>query len=377
MVRDDVLLQMKYPIPYHLQFFAKDDAGEKTEEATSKKLADARKEGQVARSTELITAASLTTLFLVLKTCVGYMAGNFLDIFRKMFLNIDKLSSEEFTVNASKNILSDAIFTILKTCIPVFAAGILISIIVILPQVKWQISGKMLQPKFNKINPATGFKRIFSKDKLVELMIETVKIGVIIYIAYSALKDQWRTLLFLYDVELNQAILLIGGIVIDLGLKISLIFLVIGIGDLIYQKMKFKKDMRMSKQELKEEFKNTEGNPQTRSRIRQKMREVSQKRMMQSVPQADVVITNPTHLAAAIRYDRDSSDAPVLLAKGADYIAVKIKDIAKENNIEIVENKPLARMLYYNVEVGAQIPPELYQMTAEVLAYVYGLKNKK
>ncbi len=377
MIRDDVLLQMKYPIPYHLQFFAKDDAGEKTEEATSKKLADARKEGQVARSTELITAASLTTLFLVLKTCVGYMAGNFLDIFRKMFLNIDKLSSEEFTVNASKNILSDAIFTILKTCIPVFAAGILISIIVILPQVKWQISGKMLQPKFNKINPATGFKRIFSKDKLVELMIETVKIGVIIYIAYSALKDQWRTLLFLYDVELNQAILLIGGIVIDLGLKISLIFLVIGIGDLIYQKMKFKKDMRMSKQELKEEFKNTEGNPQTRSRIRQKMREVSQKRMMQSVPQADVVITNPTHLAAAIRYDRDSSDAPVLLAKGADYIAVKIKDIAKENNIEIVENKPLARMLYYNVEVGAQIPPELYQMTAEVLAYVYGLKNKK
>jgi flagellar biosynthetic protein FlhB len=135
--------------------------------------------------------------------------------------------------------------------------------------------------------------------------------------------------------------------------------------------------MRMTKQEVKEEFKNSEGNPQTKSRIRQKMREVSQRRMMQSVPQADVVITNPTHLAAAIRYDRESSEAPVLLAKGADYIAMKIKEIAKENNIEIIENKPLARMLYYNVEVGAEIPPELYQMTAEVLAYVYGLKNKK
>ena len=134
--------------------------------------------------------------------------------------------------------------------------------------------------------------------------------------------------------------------------------------------------MRMTKQEVKDEFKNTEGDPQVKSRIRSKMREISRRRMMQAIPQADVVITNPTHLAAAIKYDRESSEAPVLVAKGADYLAQKIKEIAKENNVEIVENKPLARMLYYNVEVGAEIPPELYQMTAEVLAYVYGLKNK-
>jgi len=140
--------------------------------------------------------------------------------------------------------------------------------------------------------------------------------------------------------------------------------------------LKFKKDMKMSKQEVKDEFKNSEGDPQVKGKIRSKMKEISMMRMMQSLPKADVVITNPTHFAAAIMYEKSSSSAPVLVAKGADFLAQKIKDVAKENKIEIVENKPLARMLYYNVEVGGEIPPELYQMTAEVLAYVYGLKNK-
>jgi flagellar biosynthetic protein FlhB len=175
--------------------------------------------------------------------------------------------------------------------------------------------------------------------------------------------------------KLEQAILLIGDLVLDLGLRISMIFLVIGFADLLYQKMKFKKDMRMTKQEVKDEFKNSEGDPLIKNKIRAKMREVSQRRMMQALPTADVVITNPTHLAAAIKYDKATSEAPILIAKGADILAQKIKEVAKENKIEIVENKPLARMLYYNVELGAEIPPELYQMTAEVLAYVYGLKK--
>jgi FlhB HrpN YscU SpaS Family. len=176
--------------------------------------------------------------------------------------------------------------------------------------------------------------------------------------------------------DLYQGMALIGDLVLDLGLKISLIYLLIGLADYIYQKIKFKKEMRMTKEEVKEEFKQTEGDPQVKRKIRSKMMEVSRRRMMQQVPEADVVITNPTHLAVAIKYDKDVADAPVLLAKGADYLALKIKEIAKEHNIEIVENKPLARMLYYNVEIGAEIPPELYQMTAEVLAYVYKLKGK-
>ena len=162
---------------------------------------------------------------------------------------------------------------------------------------------------------------------------------------------------------------------INTGIKISIVYLVIGLADFIYQKHKFNEDMKMTKQEVKDEYKNTEGDPQIKGRQRRKMQEVSQKRMMQDVPKADVVITNPTHFAVALKYEAEVSSAPVVLAKGEDYLAQKIKEVARENKIEIVENKPLARMLYHNVDVGAEIPPELYQAVAEVLAAVYKAKN--
>jgi len=144
----------------------------------------------------------------------------------------------------------------------------------------------------------------------------------------------------------------------------------------MYQKRKFNNDMKMTKQEVKDEYKNTEGNPQIKGQIRRKMQEASRRRMMQELPEADVVITNPTHLAVALKYDKEVAEAPIVVAKGADYLAGRIREVAKENKIEIVENKPLARMLYHNVELGEQIPPELYQMVAEILAYVYGLQGK-
>jgi flagellar biosynthetic protein FlhB len=168
---------------------------------------------------------------------------------------------------------------------------------------------------------------------------------------------------------------LTGEIIIDVCLKVSLVFVVLGLADYLYQRHKFNKEMKMTKQEVKDEYKNTEGDPQIKGRIRQKMREVSQRRMMQDVPKADVVITNPTHFAVAIRYDAEVSKAPIVVAKGEDYLALKIKEVAKENHVEIVENKPLARMLYHNVDIGAEIPPELYQAVAEVLAMVYHMKN--
>ncbi|MEE0117540.1 MAG: EscU/YscU/HrcU family type III secretion system export apparatus switch protein, partial [Lachnospiraceae bacterium] len=154
------------------------------------------------------------------------------------------------------------------------------------------------------------------------------------------------------------------------------VYLIVGLADWIYQKVKFKNDMKMTKQEVKDEYKNTEGDPQIKGRQRQRMREASQRRMMQDVPKADVVITNPTHLAVALKYDAEQAKAPVVLAKGEDYLAQKIKEKARECHIEIVENKPLARMLYANVDIGAEIPPELYQAVAEVLAMVYNLKNR-
>lgn len=195
-------------------------------------------------------------------------------------------------------------------------------------------------------------------------------------VAYKYIADRQNDLLLLYDLSLMQAVQLIGETVIDLGIRISAIYMIIVAADFVYQKVKFAKDMRMTKQEVKEEFKNQEGNPEIKGRIRQKMREASQRRMMQELPKADVVITNPTHYAVAILYDADVSEAPVVIAKGADYLAQKIKEVAGENSIEIVENKPLARMLYANVDIGNEVPPELYSAVAEVLAYVYHMQGR-
>lgn len=162
----------------------------------------------------------------------------------------------------------------------------------------------------------------------------------------------------------------------DVGITISVIYLIVGIADFIFEYVKFKNDMKMSKQELKDEWKDTEGNPEVKNQQKRRMNEVSRRRMMQAVPEADVVITNPTHFAVALKYEQNSGKAPVVVAKGEDYLAQKIKETARENQVEIVENKPLARMLYYNVDLGSEIPQELYQAVAEVLAFVWKVKHK-
>lgn len=361
---------------YNLQFFANEGpGGEKTEPATTKKLSDARKEGQVAKSTELITAASLIGLFQSLKLFVGYIGDNFINSFTLFYGNLAKMSKEDFSPVTASLLLQEGIIDIIKCILPVILVAFLISFVVNIVQVKWQITGKPLQPKLSHFNPINGFKRLFNKDKVIELIKEILKIITIIYIVYDTFTKKDFSIIDLYEMNINQAIMYLGSIVINLGLNISYIFLIIGLADYFYQRLKFNKDMMMTKQEIKDEFKQTEGDPQIKGKIRAKMREVSQRRMMQSIPEADVIITNPTHFAAAIKYDKESSEAPILLAKGADYLAQKIKEVAKENKIAIVENKPLARMLYYNVEIGNEIPPELYQMTAEVLAYVYSLNN--
>lgn len=362
---------------YNLQYFAQDGpGGEKTEEPTAKKLSDARKEGQVAKSQELGSAAMLLGLFLSLKLFLGYMGNAFLDQFQFIYGNMDKFINSGFDLNITTSLMQDGLLSILKISLPIFLFGVLISFVVNVFQVKWKPTAKPLKPKLNKFNPVSGFKKIFSKDKIFDFIKSVAKVGIISIVVYNKLKNEWIIVGKLYDMDLFPGVLYIGDLVLNIGMNISIVYMVLGLADYLYQKLKFKKDMRMTKQEIKDEFKQSEGDPQIKGRIRQKMREVSQRRMMQSIPEADVVITNPTHYACAIKYDKDVSDAPILLAKGADYLAQKIKDAAKENDIIIVENKPLARMLYFNVEIGDQIPQELYQMTAEVLAYVYGIKGK-
>lgn len=366
-------------LEYNLGFFADGPGGEKTEPATEKKLTDARKEGQVAKSKEIGNALMILALFLVLKIWVGKMGIQFLELFEAIYKRVPEVISTwngYLPQNDMLLVFREMIFQIIYLIAPIVIVAFLVAFISDIVQVKWKVTTKPLKPKFSKINPLSGFKRIFSVNSIVELIKSIAKVGLILYIVYIYLKDQWSLLFLVYDMPLLQVLQLEGQLVTDLGIRISLVYMIIALADYVYQRVKFSKDMRMTKQEIKDEYKQQEGDPQTKGKIRQKMREVSQRRMMQSLPQADVVITNPTHYAVAIKYDPETLDAPIVLAKGEDYLAQRIKEVAKENKIEIVENKPLARMLYANVEVGEPVPPELYQAVAEVLAFVYHLQGK-
>lgn len=360
---------------YNLQFFG--EGGDKTEKATPKKLDDARKEGRVARSSDLINGFMLLLMFFVLKLFGGIMANLFLDSFVKYYNKASDISMEVFDVRQAVNLSNEIVLDIVIASLPVLIGSFVVALVGNIVQVGWKVTAKPLKPKLDRLNPIGGLKRMFSQEKVVELIKSILKVLAIALVAYNEVKDRWKFILNLYDFEFMQAVLNIFDIVLDVGIKISLIFVVIGLADFGYQKWKHLHDLRMSKQEVKDEMKQSEGDPQIKGQIRQKMREGARRRMMQDLPKADVVITNPTHFAVAVKYDKETAEAPYVLAKGADYVAANIKEIAKQNNIEIVENKPLARMLYYNVEIGDQIPPELYQMVAEVLAYVYSVKNKE
>lgn len=359
---------------YNLQFFAKDGpGGEKTEPATPKKLDDARKEGQVAKSKELIMAVSLMALFVMIKIYIGQMGQKLIDVFAKIYNSFDILvssSGEGFPMNLAANSIKEAFVEVINITIPIFLVAVVIAILGNTLQQSWMITTKPLAPKFSKLNPINGFKRLFSVKQLVELLKSIAMMAVIGIVVFTTIKDKMSLLLTFYDISLYTALASVGDIIVDLGIKISAIFLVIGFVDLFYQRHKFKEDTKMTKQEVKDEYKNAEGDPQVKNQIRRKMMEVSMRRMMQQLPEADVVITNPTHFAVALKYDPNQGQAPVVIAKGADYLAFKIKDKAKECHIEIVENKPLARILYHNVDVGTEIPPELYQAVAEILAKV-------
>ncbi len=371
--------EYNFTLQMNLQLFAQEgEGGEKTEPATAKKLKDAREEGKVVKSKELTAAFDLIVLFLVLKIFVSFVGERLIGIFTYVYANMaDFVEVNEAGLSSVivRNYLTSIILKMLLILLPFLLFGFVITFLITVIQVGWKVSTKPMQPKLDKFNPINGFKRIISKDSLFELVKAIIKISVIALVAYFSLRKDADKIFILYDMSLNAAIALVGSVILNTGLKISFVYLVVGIADWFYQKHKFSEDMKMTKQEVKDEYKNTEGDPQIKGRQRQKMREASQRRMMQDVPKADVVITNPTHLAVALRYDAEAGKAPVVVAKGEDFIALRIKEVAKDAGVEIVENKPLARMLYHNVDLGAEIPPELYQTVAEVLAMIYRKKH--
>lgn len=373
MIKPDALSAGKSLIRIDLQHFASDDG--KTEKATPKRKQDARKKGQVLQSRELAAAVTLISTFIGLNVFGNDIYHEISDFFIRVFEEYPKMD-DLFTINELLKFFYDALLVLLKTTGPIFAIALIAGLFTGYAQVGFIFTMDTLGFKLNKLNPISGFKRMFSVNAVFELIKSILKIAVVSYIAYSYLKGQERSVVNLMNMSILNSAIFIASTAINVGIRMCIALIVLGVLDYIFQWWQYEKSLRMSKQEIKEEYKQLEGNPEIKSKIKQKQRQISMRRMMQEVPKADVVITNPTHFAIAVKYDPDVSDAPMVVAKGQDYMAMRIKEVAKESNIEIVENKQLARTLYKSVEIGEAIPPELYQAVAEVLAFVYSLKSR-
>ena len=366
------MIQTKYRLD--LQFFSAESEG-RTETATQKKRDDARKKGQVAKSKDLDTAVLIIGFCGVMLALAGYMLRNIKLFFSLAYQDMYKYVETDETLQIL-SIMPKMITKFLITCLPLWLALMVIAFVISIIQVKYKFTLEPLQPKFSKLNPLSGLKRMFSKDVLITLLLANAKVIVLGLTAVNLIKGKVPLFLHVYRLGLDISLRMIGQTVIELGFNVGGAFLILAALDYVYQRYKHEDSLKMTKQEVKEEWKNAEGNPEIKGKIKQKMRAASMKRMMQAIPDADVIITNPTHFAVALKYDEASGRAPIVVAKGVDYVAQKIKEKARECHVEIVENRPLARSLYYTVDIDREIPPELYGAVAEVLAFVYNMQNK-
>jgi len=358
-------------IPLAFAFAA--GGGEKTEEPTPKRLSDARKKGQVAKSVDLNSAITLIMLIIL-----GYMISDSVFAALHQYLRHSLENGLNRTVtqgNMTSIFLQDSSIY-LKAVLPMMGAVMVIGIMASLLQTGFIRSLDPLKPDLNRLNPIQGFKNIFSQRAFIDLGKNFLKLLLVGYIAWSFIKDNIQEIFAFSRIGVRAAFPLAREIILSLITRVGIMLLALGFLDYMYQRYSFHKSLKMTKEEVKEELKQTEGDPQMRSMRRQKHRQMAMSRMMSAVPEADVVITNPTHLAVALQYDEKIHEAPVIVAKGADYLSQKIRDLARKHDIPIIENKPLAQALYQKGEVGSEIPIELYQAVAEVLAVVYRMEGK-
>ncbi|NLY88906.1 MAG: flagellar biosynthesis protein FlhB [Firmicutes bacterium] len=358
-------------LPWDLQFFAEE---EKTEEATPRKKREARRKGQVPRSIEFNSVLVVLVAFVVLNAFGGYFIRNLYRFLHESFqpetlnMMVDEISIID--------LLAKRFVFILTAFLPVGAAVLVTGVAINLLQTRGVFTTETLKPRFDRINPVQGLKRLFSPRSLVELIKALFKLGVIAVIIWKTYREQAFPL-----VETSlltpvwQAVEMTWRMLYRMVMRICLFLLVMAVGDYMYQRYEYYRNLRMTKKEVKDEYKQTEGDPLVRSRIRRRQREMATRRMMSQVPRADVVITNPTQLAVALRYDPEEMNAPQVVAKGEGYLAERIRALATEHNVPVVENKPLARALYKTVEVDDYIPAHLYQAVAEVLAFIYQLRQ--
>ncbi len=350
-------------------------AGEKTEKATPKRRQDERKKGNVFQSREIGVVFSLLVSFYGLKLLAPY-------ILRALEWSIRNYFYQAATVD--EIITSDAIRYFIQGC-GVFAVAAMplllvcgaVSVIATLAQTRGLFTMKSAAPKFSRLNPIEGIKKMFSMRGVVELLKSLAKIIVLGYIIWLQFRDEFWAFPRLMDMEPLQGMPFTANIVLEIAKSAAIVMVFVAAADYFYQWWDYEKNLRMSKQELKEEYKQTEGDPQVKGKIRERQQAQARQRMMQKVPGADVVIRNPTHFAVALKYDPQRSSAPVVVAKGADSLALRIVAVAQENGVFITENKPLARGLYEAVDLDREIPDRFYQPVAEVLAFVYSLKKKE
>lgn len=346
----------------------------KTEPGTPRRREEARKRGQVVKSMELNSAIILLTILLVIRYFGGYL-------FFYIKMHTTYIFQNLHTINISfSNLQGYGFVTLIFTArllAPILGIALLVGLVVNFFQAGFVLSSHPLMPDLNRINPIQGFSRLLSTRSFVELFKNVLKIFIVSYAAYTVIHSEMNNFIPMMDQGLFQSSAYVALLAYKMGLRVTIILLFLALLDYGYQRFEFEKSIRMTRQEVKDEYKQMEGDPLLRSRIRQRMREIARRRMLSDVPKADVVITNPVHVAVALRYDQTEMKAPSLLAKGERLIAERIKEIARENNIPIVENPPLAQALFKACEVGKEIPPELYQAVAEILAYVYALNKKQ
>ena len=353
---------------------AEQQGQEKTEEPTEKKRRESREEGQVAFSKELSSAALLAGIVLTLMVSSPLILNSFKELMSNIFTQMAQY--EELSINSIYNLSGEIISTILPAFSPFIAVIILVAIFSSIIQVGFQITLKAIAPKFNKISPLTGLKRLFSTQSLAEFLKSMTKMIIVGFVGYVTYITKITELNGLF-VSTPEAIIKYNFIAVaEVAGKIVLALVAIAIFDFLYQRWHHEQQMMMTKQEVKDESKQTEGDPQLKARIRQIQREMSNARMMQEVPKADALIVNPTHFSIAILYDRDVMAAPEVTAKGVDHMALRMRTVARENNVPILERPELARDLYANVEIGEDIPERFYKAVAEILAYVYRIKKR-
>lgn len=346
---------------------------EKTEAPTSRRLGEARRKGQVVRSVELNSAAILLISMVVLQSSGKQLVEAVKTV---IVSTISALPQAELNIAYLRRTIYDDLVTVLPSVATIMLIMLITGVSVTLAQTRFLWASESLKPDFNKLNPINGFKRMFSTRGLFELGKALLKLVLIGWVAYSDIRGKIPTLLMLSQNTLGNGLSTFLNIAFDLGIRIGAAYLVLAAADYIYQRYTFMKNMRMTKEEVKEEMKQMEGDPFIKGRIRSQMRRNARRRMMANVPKASVVITNPTHLAIALEYDGKKMKAPRVVAKGAHRVAYRIVDIAKENNIPVVQNIPLARGLFKAVDLDQEITPEFYKVIAELLAYVYRLRGQ-